>query len=94
MTESGTRLYSDSEIDLLIDEISGAAYEAIEQAAAEAAKAATLASLERETQATREAKHWRQEAEHVKQNGLKNMIMCGLISFLGGFVVGLVVNNK
>jgi hypothetical protein len=40
--------YSDSEVDLLIDDISQAAYEAIEQAASEAARAAALAALERE----------------------------------------------
>ena len=38
LNENETRLYSDSEVDWLIDEISAAAYEAIERAAAESAK--------------------------------------------------------
>jgi hypothetical protein len=42
------RLYTDSEVEWLIDEISEAALEAIEQATGEAAKAASLALLERE----------------------------------------------
>ena len=51
------KLYSDYEIDLLIDEITEAALEAIEKAAGEAAKAATLAAVER-------------EAEHLQANAL------------------------
>jgi len=49
---------------LLIEEISEAAYEAIEQAASEAARAAMLSSLERETAALREMGHQRAEALH------------------------------
>ena len=45
LNEDGTRLYTDSEVDLLIDDLSAIALEAIEKAAAEAAKAAALASL-------------------------------------------------
>ena len=49
------RFYSDSEVNCLIDEISEAAYEAIEKAAGEAARAAFLVSVEREAAALREA---------------------------------------
>ena len=60
LSESGTRYYSDLEatlvaVDLLIDELTVIALEAIEQAAGEAARAAFLASLEREAAALREA---------------------------------------
>jgi hypothetical protein len=88
---------------LLIEEISQAAIEAIEQAAGEAAKAATLASLEREAAALREAARqqadatrWRIEAEirqetikATKKAGTKNAVITGLICFLGGLAVGI-----
>ena len=56
------RYYSGSDIDLLIEEIREAAYETIELAAGEAAKAALLESVEREAAALREASGWRMEA--------------------------------
>ena len=94
--ESGTRLYSESEVDQIIDELSTAAEEAIEQAAGEAAKAATLVSLEREAQALQEAQRWRVEAETnlqgiqaAKRAGRKNAVIAGLACFLGGLVVGV-----
>ena len=103
-SESGTRLYSDSEVeclaelDRLIDEISEAAIEAIEQASAEAARAAMLASLEREAAALREAAHqqaealrWRMEAETAKQQGIKNAVIAGVICFLSGFATGALI---
>jgi F0F1-type ATP synthase delta subunit len=69
--------------------------DAIEQAAGEAAKAAALASLEREAEALKEAQRWRLEAEirqetikATKKAGIQNAIIAGLICFLGGFVVG------
>jgi hypothetical protein len=80
---------------LLIDEISQAAYEAIEQAAGEAAKAAILAGLDRETAAIRETQHWRMEAElrqqaivETKKRGSKNAVITGLVCFVTGLVVG------
>jgi len=92
------RFYTDSEIDLLIDEISEIAKEAIEQAAAEAARAAALASVEREaahlqakTAALREAQRWRMEYETTKSTWKRNALIAGLISFAGGFVAGLVI---
>ena len=101
-SESGTRLYSDSEVeclaelDWLIDEISEAALEAIEQASAEAARAAALAALEREALllqakalALREAQRWQLEAEAARRNGRKNAVIAGLVCFLGGLAVGV-----
>jgi ABC-type transporter Mla maintaining outer membrane lipid asymmetry permease subunit MlaE len=90
------RLYSDSEIEILIEEITVAALEAIEKAASEAARAAILASLERETAAIRDAQRWRLEAElqqnavtQAKQAGRKNLLLGVLISLLGGITVGV-----
>ena len=95
-SESGTRLYSDLEIDLLIEDLSTAAEEAIERAAAEAAKAAALASLEREAAAIREAARqqaeairWQSEAEAAKRNEIKNTVIAGVVCFLGGLAVGV-----
>ena len=94
--ESGTRLYTDSEVETLIEEISEAALEAIEQAAGEAAKAAVLASLEREAAALREVQRWRLEAElkqqvitETKKAGTKNAVIAGLVCFLCGLAVGV-----
>jgi len=72
---------------LLINEISEAALEAIEQAAGEAARAAVLAMLEREAAAMREAQGWRLEAEHNKKAGVKNTFIVGLVCFLSGSVI-------
>jgi hypothetical protein len=96
LNESGTRLYSDLEVNELIDEISEAALEAIEQAAGEAAKAAVLSVIEREAEALREAQKWRTQAEinamavkEAKKNGTKNAIITGLVCLLGGLVLGV-----
>ena len=92
------RLYTDLEIDLLIDSISEIAVEAIEQAAAEAARAAALAAIEREAVLLREAERWRVETEghllalrQAQRSGWKNALIAGLSCFLGGLVVGIVV---
>ena len=96
MTESEMRFWSDTEVDLLIDDISEAAYEAIETAAAEAARAAALAALEREAAAIREAQRWRLEAElrqqaiaKTKKAGVKNAVITGLACLLGGLALGV-----
>jgi len=96
LSENETRLYSDLEVETLINEVSQAAFDAIEQAAGEAAKAATLASLEREAAALREAARWRIEAEirqetikATKKAGTKNAVIVGLVCFLGGLAVGI-----
>ena len=95
-SESETKLYSVSEIETLIEEVSQAAFDAIEQAAGEAAKAATLASFEREAAALREAARWRIEAgirqetiKATKKAGIKNAVIVGLVCFLGGLAVGI-----
>ncbi len=93
MNESGTRLYSDLEVEILIDEVSQAAIEAIEKAAGEAAKAAMLASIEREAAAYREAQRWRLEAEIAKKTGIKTAVITGVICLLGGLAVGIAVSK-
>jgi len=103
LNESETRLYSDSEVITLIDEISAAAYEAIERAAAESAKAATLAGLEREAAILREvtliqadAQFWRLQAQNnllgitaAKKAGVKNAIIAGAVCLFGGLIIGI-----
>jgi anti-sigma factor RsiW len=93
LSESETRLYSDLEVELLINEISAAALEAIERAAAEAAKAAALAGVEREAAALREVQHWKMEAEKAKKASFKNAVITGVICFFGGLVVGVTINK-
>ena len=87
-------------MDLLIDDISEAAYEAIEMAAAEAARAAALAALECEAAALREAQRWRVEAElrqqaitEAKKAGRKNTLLAAVIGILGGLAVGVGIQN-
>ena len=105
--ESEIKRYSDYEVDTLIEELTEAALEAIEQAAAEAAKAMALSMLEREAAAMREATlqqaeaiRWRLEAERqikavkdAKRVGIKNAIIVGAVCFFGGLVVGIGVQN-
>jgi len=107
LSENETRYYSDSEIDLLIDDLTVAALEAIEQAAGEAARVAFLASLEREALllqaralALREIQRWRMEAELQKQAlaeakaaSRKNIWLAALIGIVSGLAVGVVVQN-
>jgi hypothetical protein len=85
--ENGMRQYSESEVDTLIEDLTGAAHEAIERAAAEAAKAAALASLEREAAAIREAQRLQAENSRLKQSRVKTAVVTGLICFFGGFAV-------
>ena len=103
LTESGTRLYSEYEIDLLIDVLTEAAHEEIQKAAAEAAKEAVLSVIEREAVAMREATiqqaealRWRLEAERqikavkeAKRVGIKNAIIAGAVCFFGGLILGV-----
>lgn len=88
---------------MLIDDLSEAARKAIEQAAAEAAKTATLASFEREAAALQaaakqqtEAARWRMEAQanflainEAKKAGIKNAFFAGAICLFGGLVIGV-----
>jgi len=90
-SESGTRLYSDLEVNQLIDEVSQAALDAIEQAAGEASKAAVLASIEREAAALREAQQWRTQAELAKKTGIKSAVITGVICLLSGCAAGIII---
>ena len=90
------RLYSDFEIDLLIDDLSAAAKEAIEKVAAESAKAAALASVEREAAllqekaaAMREVQRWRNEAETAKKDMKKIGFYTMVIGLIGGLALGV-----
>ena len=89
MNREKTRFYTDLEIDLLINDLTEAALEAIDQAAGEAARAATLSMLDREAVALREAQRWKQEAETIKRNSIKNNFIVGAICFIGGFFFGV-----
>ena len=96
LNENEMRYYTDLEIDLLIDDLTAAALEAIEQAAGEAARAAFLQSLEREAEAMREAARQqaenlrlRSEAEILRKAGIRNNILIGVICFIGGLAVGV-----
>ena len=88
--------YSDYEIDILIDDLTEAAIEAIERAAVEAARAAVLASVEREATllqekaaAIREASRWRSEAETAKKDMKKIGFYTMVIGLIGGLALGL-----
>jgi hypothetical protein len=87
-TESGMRLYSEFEVDTLIEDLTEAAEEAIEKAAAEAAKAAALASIEREAVALREAQQWQRQYQDARSRGVKNAVITGVICFFSGLVIG------
>jgi len=87
-------------MELLIDELTEVAREAIENAAAEAARAAFLASLEREAAAYQEAAYqqaeavrWRMEAVAAKSNGIKYAVISGLVCFIGGMFAGFAFVN-
>jgi hypothetical protein len=87
-SESGTRRYSEYEVDALIEDLTAAAAGAIEQAAGDAAKAAALASLEREAAAVREARRLLGENSRLKQDKVKTAIVTGTVCFFGGLAVG------
>ena len=83
---------------MLIDDLTVIALEAIEQAAGEAARAAFLQGLEREAEALREASlqqaealRWRSEAEMFKRVGIKNAVISGVVCFVGGIVIGIMI---
>ncbi|AEF83468.1 hypothetical protein [Leadbettera azotonutricia] len=82
------RQYSELEIDTLIEDLTTAAEEAIEQAAAEAAKAAALASIERESRAIAENHQWRGKYETARKQGIKNAVITGVICFISGLAIG------
>jgi hypothetical protein len=75
-------------MDALIGELTEAAHGAIEQAAAEAARAAALASLERETAALAEARRLGEENGGLRKGRVKAMVISGIVCFFGGLAVG------
>ncbi|GHU82727.1 hypothetical protein FACS189468_7240 [Spirochaetia bacterium] len=89
----GTRFYSDSEVTALIEEISEAAESVIEKAAAEGAKAAALASLDREAAALAEVQRYRREVEAIRKQGNRKALIAGVICFFAGALAGTVLQN-
>jgi hypothetical protein len=85
---SGTRFYSEGEVQVIIKELSEAAEMAIERAAAEAAKAAALASIEREAAAVAEARKWRKSYQQEKAGRVKTAVITGVVCLFGGAVIG------
>jgi len=77
----------------LIDDLTEAAREAIENAAAEAARAAFLESIEREAAVLHEIYALRMEMEMTRRTGYRNIIISGLLCFAGGMVAGLLISN-
>jgi hypothetical protein len=75
-------------VDTLIEDLTVVAKEAIEQAAAEATRAAALVSLERESAAIREAQRLQRENSKLKQSRVKTAIITGVICFFGGLAIG------
>jgi hypothetical protein len=80
-------------VDTLIEDLTGAAHEAIEQVAAEAAKAAALAFLEREAAAIRETQRLQGENNGLRKSRVKTAIVTGVICFFGGFAVGSLITS-
>jgi hypothetical protein len=78
-------------VDTLIEDLTTAAHEAIEQAAAEAARAAALASLDREMAAMAEAQRLHDENSRLKQSRVKTAIITGVICFFGGALITCVL---
>jgi phage host-nuclease inhibitor protein Gam len=81
-------------MDTLIEDLTTAAHEAIEQAAAEAAKAAALASLKREAAVLAEAWKWEREYRETKRRGITAAVITGAVCFTGGLVTGLIIGGK
>ena len=86
---NGTRQYSEYEVDLLIEDLTAAAEAAIEQAAAEAARAAMLASLDREVAAVRETRRLREENGVLRKSRVKAAVITGAVCFFGGLALGI-----
>jgi hypothetical protein len=86
--KNAEHFYTESEVDTLIEDLTGAAREAIEQAAAEAARAAALASLDRELKAVAEAQRLQGENSRLKQGRVKTAVVTGVICFFGGVALG------
>jgi hypothetical protein len=85
---SGTKFYSEGEVQEIVEELSEAAEQAIEQAAAEGAKASAIAAIQRETAAWARAQYWQGEYQIAKKAGIKTAVITGVICFFGGLAVG------
>jgi hypothetical protein len=83
------RQFSEYEVDTLIEELTQAAEAAIERAAAEAAKAAALAGLEREAALVREAQRWEGEYREGRSRGIRNTVITGVVCLLSGLAIGV-----
>ena len=88
LRQSGKNSYSAEEVHTLINELTESAKEEIEKAAAEAAKAAALASIEREAAAIAEARKWKKEYQAAKTDGIKNVLLAVALCLIGGFALG------
>jgi hypothetical protein len=92
LTESGTRLFSELEVNELIDDLTKAAHEEIEAAAGEAAKAVAIAALEKQAALTREIVKLQKEVQDVariaSQKTFHNSVMFGCIGFAAGVLSG------
>jgi hypothetical protein len=75
-------------VDTLIEDLTGAVHEAIEQAAAKAARAVALASLDREMAAMAEAQRLQSENSRLRQSRIKTAVVTGIVCFFGGLAVG------
>jgi hypothetical protein len=80
--------YGEYEVDTLIEDLTGAAREAIENAAVEAARATALAFLERELAAVSEAQRLQGENGALRKSRIKTAIVTGAICFFGGLAIG------
>jgi hypothetical protein len=87
-SKNAEHFYTESEVDTLIEDLTGAAHEAIEKAAAEAAKAAALASLDRKMAALSEAQRLHGENSRLRQSRVKTAVVTGVICFFGGLAFG------
>ncbi|MDR2434206.1 MAG: hypothetical protein LBD47_06535, partial [Treponema sp.] len=82
--KNAEHFYTESEVDTLIEDLTGAAHEAVERAAAEAARAAALASLEREASllqakelVVREAQRLQGENSRLKRSRVQTAVVTG-----------------
>jgi hypothetical protein len=87
-TENETRLYSELEVDELINDLTAAAHEAIEAAAGEAAKAAAIASLQSQAAALAAAAQWEKKYNEARKNNVKNIVIASVSCFALGVVTG------
>jgi hypothetical protein len=87
--KNAEHFYTELEVDTLIEDLTAAAEEAIEQAAAEAARAAMLASLDREMAAARETRRLLEENGALRKSRVKAAVVTGAVCFFGGLAAGV-----